>query len=174
MSKALLEDLERAIRQRNPTLAQRLRPGLPESRIRKMMAERDIAGVIDPIVALFAWKNGSRLDPKITLEQSSPFPASIYTFMDLEMMIQDFIGFKEVGAYHPKYTEVVDRYFPIFWDGSTGYLALDLEPSGHNRVVLLDPESEAFVSQAYLSFEEFLKDAIRANEENDRLKCFKY
>jgi hypothetical protein len=93
-------------------------------------------------------------------------------FEVLDVMIAHFRGFKEFAVYQPKYTEVVGRYFPIFWDGSTGYLAVDLEPSNRNRVVLLDPESENLVKVAYDSFENFLKDVIRANEEEENLTCF--
>jgi len=172
MSKELLQLLETAIRHRNPILSDRLQPGLPDTRIRRILQRAKVEGAVDAVVSLFSWKNGSRLDPSITQGQASPFPNSVYMFETLEVMLAHFRGFKEFAVHHPKYTEVVGRYFPMFWDGSTGYLAIDLEPSGHNRLVLLDPESESFVREAYRSFDEFLKDAIRANEEADSLTCF--
>lgn len=172
MSKPLLEQLETAIRQRNTILAERLQPGLPEARIERMLKRAKVEGAVEPVVSLFTWRNGSHLDPSLTLAQASPFPGSIYIFMDFEMMLAHFRGFKELANYHPKYSEVDGRYFPLFWDGSSGYLAVDLKPSNQGRVAVLDPESEKFATVAYKSFEDFLKDAIRANEENDNLSCF--
>jgi hypothetical protein len=81
-------------------------------------------------------------------------------------------SFREGVKYRPALKAVVDRYFPAFWDGSTGWLAIDLKPSCNNRVVIIECETENPVREAYSSFEEFLKDAIRANEENDSLACF--
>ena len=170
MSKALLEEFERAIRKRNPTLGDRLDAPLPEARIQRMLHRGNVTGAIGPILNLFGWKNGSRLDPSLTLAQATPFPGSIYIFMDLELMIGHFRGFEEGAMYHPKFSQVVGRYFPIFWDGSTGYIAVDLK-SSTERVVLLDPESKDFVQEAYPSFGDFLMDAIRANEENESLRC---
>jgi hypothetical protein len=93
-------------------------------------------------------------------------------FVDLELMLTDFVGFKELTLYHPGYAEFVGRYFPVFWDGSTSWLAVDLRPSERSRVVLIDPESGTTVREIYPSFEEFLRDAIQANRENDSLTCF--
>lgn len=169
--KELLEHLERVIGKRSPTAAELLQPGLPQEHIREMLADGGVRGKIDPIVSLFGWRNGSRLDPAVTLEQASLFPQSIYMFMDLRTMIEHFHGFSDGFIYHPKHDEVNGRYFPVFWDNSTGYLAVDLR-SAKQPVVLLDPESEDLANKAYDSFEKFLKDAIHANEENDNLRCF--
>jgi len=172
MSKALLESFEKALRQRNPALADRLQPGLPETRIRRMLQRVKVEGAIEPILELFAWKNGTRLDPSIA-QHASPFPSSNYIFMDLEMMVADFRGFGECVAHHPRYAKVVGKYFPMFWDGSNCWLAADLNPRYHNQIVFVETESERMVRQAYDSFSEFLKDAIRANEKNDNMACFK-
>lgn len=171
MSNDLLDEFGEALRQRNPVLADRLRPGLPLSRIRKMLARAKVEGLLKPIECLYAWKNGTRLDPSIK-DLASPFPESVYMFMDLEMMLADFSGFKELAAYHPEYAVLVGRYFPVFWDGSTSWLAIDLSPAMGSRVVLIDPETGTAARDVYPSFEEFLKDAIRANRENDTLTCF--
>jgi hypothetical protein len=167
----LLDLFEQAMRQRNPALADLLQPGLPEEHIREMLKAADIQGLVDPIVSLFAWKNGTVFGRGITLEQASPFPESVYVFVDLKTMIKHFTGFHEGFVYHPKFDEADERYFPLFWDNSTGYLAVDLHNAKH-RLVLLDPESEDLAQEAYGSFEKFLEDAIRANEENDGLVCF--
>ena|SRR5688572_6606248 len=171
MNKELLEQFERAIRKRNPALADSLQPGLPEATIREMLQDADVRGHIDAILTFFAWKNGTALDAEVTLGEASPFPESIYCFADLNTMIDHFIGFHEGFVYHPQFDEVDGRYFPLFWDNSTGYLAIDLR-SSKQRVVLLEPESEDLAGDAYPSFEEFLRDAIRANEEDDNLVCF--
>jgi len=172
MRKEVLDNFEKALLQRNPILAERLEPGLPEARIRRMLQRAKVEGAIDPVVELFAWKNGSRLDPTVA-QHASPFPHSDYIFMDLEMMIVDFLGFKEGVLYHARMAELVGRYFPIFWDGSNGWIATDLQHSQSNRVVLVDAQADKPVRPAYDSFDQFLKDAIRANEKNDKLECFK-
>src|SRR5258708_6233174 len=171
MSTKLLQKLERALRQRNPILADRLRPGLPELRIRRMLHRAKVEGWAKPLLNLYAWKDGTEIDPGLTQEQASAFPGSVYMFMELETMIVHRDGFAEGAAYQPKMVQLVGRYFPLFWDGSTGYLALDLAPAGRGRVVLIEVEWEDPVREAYRSFDEFLKDAIRANLENDGLTC---
>jgi len=171
MSKALLNQLEKAIRQRNPTLANRLQPGLSGEQVRKMLQDAEIEGGVEPIVNLFSWKNGSQFDASVRLAEVALFPESVYVFPDLKAMIEHFKMFHEGFVYHPNFDEADGRYFPLFWDNSTGYLAADLKSPTH-RVVLLDPESEDLAREVYSSFEEFLKDAIRANEENDSLAFF--
>jgi hypothetical protein len=172
MRKELFESFEKALRQRNPILADRLEPGLPESRVRRMLQRAKVEGATERVVELFAWKNGTRIDPSVA-RHASPFPFSDYIFMDLEMMIVDFQGFSEGALYHARMTQLVGRYFPIFWDGSNGWIATDLRPSQCNRVVLVDAQAERPVRPAYDSFDQFLKDAIRANEQGDKLTCFK-
>jgi len=168
----LLENLREAIRARNRVLAERLIPGLPEVRIRRALDRAKVQGAVEPIVRLFSWKNGSALDSTLEQMQASPFPGSLYMFMDLEMMLSHFKEFKECSKFHPKYGEITGRYFPMFWDGSDNWLALDLNPSCSSRIVLLETESEEMVREAYASFEDFLHDAIRANRQNQRLACF--
>ena len=171
MSKALLERFEAEIRHRKPDLADALQPGLPEDSIREMLQATEVKGAIEPVVRFFAWKNGCQLDSSVTLGEASPFPESVYVFVDLKTMIEHFGGFHEGFVYHPKFDEADGRYFPLFWDNSTGYLAVDLQSASH-RVVLLDPESEDLAREVYGSFDDFLKDGIRANEENDSLTFF--
>ena len=107
----------------------------------------------------------------MTLGEASPFPESVHGFADLQTMIEHFQMFHETFVYHPKFEDVDGRYFPLFWDSSTGYLAVDLRDQ-KGRVVILDPETEDLTHEAYVSFEDFLKDAIRANEKNEGLACF--
>jgi len=149
-----------------------LEGGLPERRIRDMLHRAKVEGNVEPIVDLFGWKNGARADPSVA-QYASPFPNSEYIFMDLEMMVVDFRGFDELAMYHPRYANVVGKYFPVFWNGSDCWMAVDLEPSNQSQVVLIEGQLENITRPLYDSFHEFLKDAIRANEANDKLTCFK-
>ncbi len=138
-----------------------------------MLEHAKVRGALDPIVGLFSWKDGSNVyDSELTREQASIFPKSIYMFVELESMIADFKGFAECLVNHPEYKKIVGRFFPLFWDGSNSWLATDLDPAYHNRVVLLHTEFEQMAFAAYDSFDNFLNDAIRANEENEGLTCF--
>jgi len=173
MSAALLLRLEEALRRRNPQLVARFQPGIPERRIRRVLERAAVGGATEPIITLFSWKNGMNNDCQaLSREQASPFPKSIYVFKELDAMLADFMGFEECLTHHPEYGKVVGRFFPLFWDCSNSWLTLDLEPSGHSRIVLLHTEFEQMAFEMYGSFEEFLSDAILANEEDDKLSGF--
>lgn len=173
MNPVLFEALEHAIRDRNPILAQRLRPGRSEVANRRSLARAGVMGCVDPVVALFCWKNGSNLDPSVPLDKASPFPKSgYYLFMPLSFILGHFQGFREFAKHCPSMKEVAGRYFPLFWNGSTGWLAVDLKPASNSRVVLIESQADDPVLQVYPSFDDFMTDAIRANRENTSLKCF--
>src|SRR2546425_304002 len=75
MSTRLLEKFEAALRQRNPQLTERLQPGIPEARIRRMLERAGARGALAPIVSLFSWKNGTNnFCNELSKEQASPFP----------------------------------------------------------------------------------------------------
>jgi len=163
--------LERAIQKRDSELAARLRPGLPEPRARRLLERGKVKGLVDPIVRLFSWKDGAMGRIGLTLEEMSVLPFAPFAFPCLAMMINEFHGFEEGAADHPRYKEVVGRYFPLFaWRADA--IAVDLDLKSCNRVAVLEHNSDKLVRIAYASFEEFLTDAIRANEENVPLKCF--
>ncbi len=173
MNTALFEKFEVSLGKRNPQLAERLQPGLSENRIRRMLERAGVQGMVEPIVDLFSWKNGVNNDCQaLSREQASLFPKSVYIFMELDMMTCHFGNFKDCMEHHPAYAKVVGRYFPLFWDGSNSWLGIDLSSANNNRVVLIHTEFEQMVFEAYNSFEDFLKDAIRANEEDVSLTCF--
>ena len=88
------------------------------------------------------------------------------------MMLAYFRCFGEMASYHPRYSIVIGRYFPIFWNGSTDFVAVDLNDSGGNRVVLIEHETENLIRVIYPTFKAFLVDAIRSNETNEILACF--
>jgi hypothetical protein len=138
-----------------------------------MLQRAKVEGAIEPVAELFAWKNGSRLDPSVA-QHASPFPFSDYIFTELALMLAHFVGFRECALYHPRMAKLVDRYFPMFWDGSGNYLTVDLHADKHTPVVRINTDSEEdMIRFEYNSFGEFLEDAIRANETNDKLTCFK-
>lgn len=176
MNSALFEILEQAIQHRNPILAQRLRRGRSESFLQRRLAKEGVSGCVEPVVALFSWKDGSNLDASVPLEQVSPFPGSGYfMFMPFTFILGHFDMFRDYAKYHANMQHVAGRYFPLFWNGSKGisdWLAVDLEPATNSRVVLIDSHADDPVLQAYSSFDDFITDAIRANRENTSLKCF--
>jgi hypothetical protein len=59
------------------------------------------------------------------------------------------------------------RYIPVFWDGVTGSLAIDLKPGMRNRVMAVEFESELPFREICDSFDAFLSDATRAIQHNE-------
>ena len=173
MDKPSFQYFESALGRRNPLLAERLQPGLSEDRVRKLLKRADVQGDIQPVIDLFTWKNGCDLDSGLTKDQATLFPQLYYLFMGLEFLLDHFKMHKTWSKYQPAFVEVAGRYFPLFWNGAVNWIAVDLDASSHNRVVVLDKKADNLVHEAYVSFNAFLKDAIRANENNDRLACFK-
>jgi len=174
-----IEEFTRAAIARNSILARKLQPGLSKARVERVLSRAKVTGETNPIIALYCWKNGTDLasDPAIPnfneLKVScSFFPGKPYFFRPLEMSVASFDSFKAIAENYPKISEAIGRYFPIFWDGSTEHLAIDVKPSNRNRVLIVDHRSGQPIREAYNSFEEFVLDAIRANVENKPLRCF--
>lgn len=192
----LIQKLEIALLSRNPALADRLRPSLPVEKIRKDLKRAGITGSIDPIVQLYAWKDGTNLQGESATVQAAFTPPmevplsedikqalflihgvkretdmEAYHFPDLKWAILQMRAYKSYAQHNPKLSVLVGRYFPFLWNGSNNEIALDLEPSGHNRVVTIRTQDEQPLREAYDSFEEFLQDAIRANETSEPLSC---
>jgi hypothetical protein len=171
----LFADLERAISDRNPVLARRLRPGRSEEFLRKRLKREGVNGCVEPIVALFSWKDGTNLDNDVPPEQVSPFPGSgFFMFMPFGFTVGHFGMFLDFAKHHENLKHVAGRYFPLFWNGSKGvrdWIAVDLDPCEKSRVVLLNHHDTDPVYPAYPTFEAFIEDAIRANRENTNLSC---
>jgi hypothetical protein len=162
-----VEILETAVLGRNPLLGKKLQPGLPESKIRRMLSRAKLLGDIQCLVDLYMWKNGTILDPEMADSKTGFFPAPIYHFIELDRAIGDLGFFKEAAVNYPALSEAVGRYFPIFWNGSKSWLAVDLKPSCRNRIIhVVDCRSDQPFREAYHSFEEFINDVIKANDEN--------
>jgi hypothetical protein len=179
----MLRNLERAIFKRNPVLAERLKHGLPEPDIRAALSRAKVAGAIEPLVQIYSWRNGTALDPKTPMEETSFFPVDIYQFREIEAAIIQLKaindaalrlrGMFETTEAHDLFSTFEGQFFPLFDNGAGDVIAVDTTPSEGNRVVAIQFESPEPVRQAYRSFEDFVLDAITANNENTNLSCFR-
>jgi hypothetical protein len=179
-----IEDFERAAISRNPDLTRKLQPGLSEARVKRGLDRAKVIGEVSPLIALYTWRNGTDLslrgevDNRDSLEaekgRMSFFRSKPYYFPCFEMALGHFETFTAIAKNYPKISEAVGRYFPIFWDGSTERIAVDLKPLNRNRVLIVDHRSERGIWEVYRSFEDFVTDAIRANSGNKPLSCIKY
>ena len=181
MISSSLQKLEHAIKARSVFLADRLNPGLLEPEIRAALKRAGITGAVQPVVDFYLWKNGTILDDETALEKTGFFPDEIYQFIDLETAIQNW---KAMNVAAQQLSEVLQdteaepmfelagQYFPMFWDGATGSLDVDLRPANNNRLMMIEFESTEPVCEAYGNFSEFIADAIRANTEGGTLACF--
>jgi len=181
MNPALLQKLEQAIKARSPLLADLLKPGLPESKIRTALKRAGVTGEVQPVVDFYSWKNGTNLAAEATLEMTGFFPGAIYQFMDLETAIQNWKMMNDAadqlaemlqGTEAESMFDLSGQYFPMFWDGSTGSLAIDLDPLNNSRMVMIEFESTEPICEAYGNFSEFIADAIRVHKEGGTLTCF--
>jgi hypothetical protein len=196
--KELIQKLETAVLRRNPLLAGNLLPGLPVEKIKKELKKAGIEGAVDPIVTLYSWKNGSDLQKnpealnagftpplvyELSAEEKEMFlnmtgvkretASKTFHFVRLKMAILNAKSYKEYAKYDSRLSVLVGRYFPILWDGSNDQIALDLESSNHGRIVLIQQKGNQLLTEAYDSFENFLKDLVEANENNRPLACTK-
>lgn len=197
---ALIQKLGVAVLRRNPSLGEKFQPGLPIGKIKNDLKRAGVEGEIEPIVELYSWKNGTTLQDSDALRAGFVPPmvyelseiekqvslnntglkrdteSRAYHFTELKRALVDMKSFKEFARYHPRLSVLVGRYFPFLWDGSGSWIALDIEPSGGGRVVVIQTGEVRDVQplrEAYDSFEEFLKDAVRANENNEPLACMR-
>lgn len=169
MNGELFRRLDDAINKRSPVLSSRLHPGLDATIIAKVLNKAGAVGNIQPIIDLFSWKNGSTLDPLIKEEDWKFFPHAIYMFLNLEKMVANFKGFKELAKYSPKYSEVAGRFFPLFWDGRENFLAIDLSPTGKGAIVFIDPHAPHLMGQICPSLEDLIEKAIEGNLKNEKV-----
>lgn len=171
MNAPTLAHLEDALLARNPLMEKLLQPGLSEIKVRRSLSRHHISGEVEAIVRIYSWKNGTWLTDGVTIADGAFFPGSIYHFLELQSAIAHLKGLEEMASYYPQLAEGVNRYFPIFWDGETGWLSLDMKPGSENRVILVQFESDEPFREVYASFEKFLSDAITANREDEPLSC---
>src|SRR4051794_22811797 len=134
MYNALFERLTNALQTRNPFAAEALIPGMPSERIRVLLQNSRVTGTLKGVFATYEWRNGSRTSSDFNLKMLSLFPESIYIFMDLDSAVEHRSEFEDSLALHPEGGVLRGRFLPMFWDNSTGYLAVDLK-SSNNGVV---------------------------------------
>ena len=173
----LLAKLDAAIRKRDPRLANHLRPGLPPNVIARRL--KKVAGETGPLLELYGWHDGT--EPlcwsegdthKMSLLELSVIPGELCVFEKLEGAVATFAGWVEIAKYHERINEAVGRYFPLFWDGSDTWLTVDLKAGQKGRIVYFELQNDSPFKEAYATFDEFLIDAVRANETGEPLRFF--
>ena len=179
MSASTLSRLERAIAQRNPLLLHVLQPGLTELEIMSAINKAGMNGDLRAILEVYHWRNGMDPRSQLSLLESSLFPKSIYQFLSLQNAIEMYKTLQQAADDLAAITgdptgisRSVKQCFPLFWDGSNCSLGVGLTPGAQNPVVMINFGNTEPFCEVYRAFEEFLEDVARANEENDRLKCF--
>jgi hypothetical protein len=171
VKKALFDRLEKAILASRPKVAKGLQSGLTEARINDILNRAKVSTNVDAVLALYSWKNGA----DTAKAQETFLPKSIYQFLPLEAAVKHCANLEEatntlVALGSPvKMSQEAGRYLPVFWDGVTGYLAIDLKPGMGNRVMEIEFESEEPFRKVCDSFDAFLTDATRAIQENESL-----
>lgn len=166
---ALYDQLDKALRRRTPALADLLLPGLPEARIRRELANHGVGGDIDALIGLYGWRNGTPLTQEVVANRRLAFlPGLPYHFIDLELALAHFDHGRAVGARDPRLTQGV-RYFPVFWNGHTGWLSTDLTASARNRLLVVDHDSGTPFREIYPSFDEFVADVVHCLDEGNVL-----
>jgi len=166
MNLELLGEFERAVRSRNPLLASKFQPGLPLAAVRRALTSAKVTGETDPLLTLYAWRNGHTLDFELRRSRKGLFPGKPFYFPSLEMSIGHFGHFTEAARTHPQISEAAGRYFPVFWDGSNRWFGIDVQTSHHYRVMIMDLKAPQPFAEAYSSMDELITEGIRANKEN--------
>lgn len=202
----LIQKLEAAVLRRNSGLTQLLQPGLPPVQIRKELKRGGIEDLIESLMELYSWRNGTQLHgngaifdaaykggivPPRTIPMTEPekeFMRAIgvkrdshpehYHLWDLKNVVRTTEQFKKQAERCPPTCGALRGLVPFLWETGRGsaYIALEIESGVAGRVVKVETKgweaADKFpVTEAYNSFEEFLKDAIRCNEENRPLSC---
>ncbi|WP_205678694.1 DUF6924 domain-containing protein [Aquisphaera insulae] len=126
---------------------------------------------MDLLVTLYGWKGGCRLDDALARTGKGLFPGETYHFPPLNLAAAHFGFFDDVAANFPWMAPAVDRLFPIFWNGSDSWFAVDLEDAGAVVAVRFDPDRH--FTPAYASLVDMLLDIIRANDEDTPISFFR-
>jgi hypothetical protein len=175
--KQLLQEVDVAIHSRNRELSALLCPGLPRETLARQL--KNVPGAKESLLDLFSWHNGT--DPEreqieerhvTSFQNLAIIPNELYVLPRIDLMLAHFGSFREVAKYNPKIAVAVERYFPILWNGSTSWLAIDLYEGCHNAVVFIDFESDEPILEAYPSLEAFLLDLITANKTDTTISYF--
>jgi hypothetical protein len=108
----------------------------------------------------------------MTYGELSVVPCEIFIFTGIDLMLAHFDSWECCIKAQPFLKKVAGKYFPFLWDGSTTWLALDLNEKKGDRVMVIQFDSDNPLREAYRSFDECLEDIIMANE-NDVQLSFK-
>ncbi len=172
MNVTILTRLENAIRNRNPRTADALLPGVTEPEVKGVWDSADVDADLSALIALYGWHNG------MSDVGEGFFPETGYRFLPLQAAAEHFHAMRAVAAELAEFTQDptgiaagAGRYFPLFWDGATGYIAVDLSGKSNRGIVLIDFEAPEPYQQAYRTLRDFMIDAVRAVEMNKRLAC---
>lgn len=145
-----LQQFEKAATSRNAILTIKLQPGLSQGDVERSLRRKSISGDIVPLYDLYTWKDGmnltlppvpSRLDPDFYESERAKlsfFAGKPYFFPCLEMAIGHLGHLEAAARTQPKLEEGVNRYFPLFWNGSSEWLSVDLKPLNHNRIMIVE------------------------------------
>jgi hypothetical protein len=176
---SLLDQFEIAVRARNAALAESLLPGLPEAEIKSILHRANVPGDTTVLVLLYAWRDGISQKVRFSPSDQSLFPGTGFGFMPLQVAVKHFAALRTAATDLEQITRDptqisagAGRYFPLFWDGATGYLAVDLTESLHG-IVVIEFESQEPYRLGYKTFQEFIADGIHVNKTHDTLACFR-
>lgn len=179
MNVTILTRLENAIRNRNPRTADALLPGVTEPEVKGVWDGADGDADLSALIALYGWHNGMSDAPSLGAGEGF-FPGTGYRFLPLQAAAEHFHAMRAAAAELAEITQDptgiaagAGRYFPLFWDGATGYIAVDLSRTSNRGIVLIDFEAPEPYQQAYRTLHDFIVDAVRAVEMNKRLACQK-
>jgi hypothetical protein len=168
MIRDMLPLFEELVVAHNPMLSSKLQPGLSEKQIRYSLRRHRVEGDLEDVIGLYEWKNGTRLDPEVAASKKGFFPGSAYYLLDLQMALGHLGHTRSASRTRPELVEGTS-YFPLFWDGSTGWITVDIRPSHHNAVILAQHREEPPFRRAYDSLYDFLQEAVQALKEDRRL-----
>jgi hypothetical protein len=195
--KELFDELEAAVLKRNPGIATAMLPGLPEDEIRAQLKRVGMKQNIEPIVQLYGWHNGAVVGKENEAARLGIAPPVIteapqknieflrglgykidgptkryksFLFFRFQGSIVSIKHWKKFAATIPSCAKLSLRFVPFISTNDGENLALDVTPEGNGRIVMIG-DKEKQVRAAYASFEEFIRDLIRANQTNELLSC---
>lgn len=160
-----LARLTRLLNEHKPILLKHLQPGLSREEVLAKLR----TDVVPPesLVALYSWHNGtSRESHGATIGELALIPDSIYGFYDIDTMLDCQSGLEEASEFIPLLDWPNGRYLPFLYDGGTSSFSVDL---ASGAIMFISLESDTPFVEAYSSLDMFLKDLIRAYEEDEPL-----
>jgi hypothetical protein len=157
---------EQVMCDRNPDLKAHLLPGLGmAASIRKFSAMGKAREILSE---LYSWHSGTNPTERkhpgghmFTFANLSVVPCDVFIFSPIELTIAHRGSWRLAERQIRSLKDVANKYFPIFWNGGTRWIALEI--NGSNRVVFIDFDSFPATRPAYKSFEECIQDLIGAN-----------